>query len=212
MWSKIDDKLHSSQQARTAGLEGIGLWTLAESYCGDQLTDGFIPSWWVFKEMGKTKGAKLADRLVAAEIWEPAQLGDEKGWNSVGFLPRNKSREWVLADRAKTAKRQAKWREDHKDDEESNAVSNGVRNGCPDQTRPDQTRSRGSFEHTSLVSKPGTSSAREPRVYRADAIEPGELDPETAAMFRATEASKRELSEPTAIGDMLNRAFDRRQA
>ncbi|WP_156752318.1 hypothetical protein [Mycobacterium sp. ACS1612] len=137
MWSKIDDKLHSSQQQRTAGLEGMGLWTLGESYCGDPLTDGFIPAWFVIEKVGKRKGIALADRLVAAGLWETAEFSGEKGWNSVGFLPRNWSREKVLAEREKTAKRQAAWRERQKDDGASNGVSNDFGNAHPDQTRPE---------------------------------------------------------------------------
>lgn len=148
MWSKIDDKLHASQQARTAGLEAMGLWALGESYCGDQLTDGFIPAWWVIEKVGQRKGVTLADRLVRANLWERSVFGAEKGWNSVDFLDRNKSRKWVLDERAKTAKRQAEWRLRQQDDTQRNAVtnvvshvvSNAVSNACPDQTRPDHQK------------------------------------------------------------------------
>jgi hypothetical protein len=170
MWSKIDDKLHSSQQAHDAGLEALGLWTICESWIGDQLTDGFVPAWWVFQTVGKRKAVALADKLVAVGAWERAVFSAENcenadkfvaeravfsaenGWLSVGYLERNKSREWVLAERAKAAKRQAKWREDHRDDgdtdDESNAVSNAVRNAYPDPTRPDQTLLKDCIENT----------------------------------------------------------------
>lgn len=173
MWSKIDDKLHSSQQQRTAGLEAMGLWTLGESYCGDQLTDGFIPAWFVIEKTGsKRKGVALADKLVAAGLWYRAVLVAEKGWNSVGYLDRNKSKEWVLADRAKTAKRLAEWRRKQAElvalAEQGNAVTNGVSNALPDPTRPDPTRSPVvAFDPLGCVSdeganatKPGTSPAR----------------------------------------------------
>jgi hypothetical protein len=151
MWSKIDDKLHSSQQQRTAGLEAMGLWTLGESYCGDQLTDGFIPAWFVAEKCGQRKGVALADRLVRAQLWERAVFGAEKGWLSVGYVPRNKPAEQVLADREAERLRKAEQRRKAKEEREAEELSRqlsqrdtglrpGVRTPRPDQTRPDQTR------------------------------------------------------------------------
>jgi len=42
-WFNTDDKMHSHPTSRAAGLEAIGLWTLAGTYCTDYLTDGAIP-------------------------------------------------------------------------------------------------------------------------------------------------------------------------
>ncbi|OSC22102.1 hypothetical protein B8W69_26990 [Mycobacterium vulneris] len=118
MWSKLDDKLHNHQKARKAAtngqgkpdLEPLGLWVVCLSYCGDQLTDGFVPAWYVATWVPGRKGVALADRLVAAGLWERAELDGEKGWQFHDFLALNPCREKVLADREASAKRQAAWR------------------------------------------------------------------------------------------------------
>ncbi|WP_062906412.1 hypothetical protein [Mycobacterium avium] len=110
MWCKLDDKLHNHQKARRAGLEAMGLWTVCLSYCGDQLTDGFVPAWYVATWIPGRKGVALADRLVAAGLWERAELDGEKGWQVHDYLAHNPSREKVIADREAAAKRQAAWR------------------------------------------------------------------------------------------------------
>ena len=129
-----------------------------ESYCGDQLTDGFIPAWLVIEKCGKRRGIALADKLVTAGLWERAELGVEKGWNSVGYVPRIKSKVAVLEDRAKAAKRQADWRERQAEEAARNAVSNDASNAYPGQARPDQARSSGSV-CPGAVGKSGTAHA-----------------------------------------------------
>jgi hypothetical protein len=119
MWSKLDDKLHNHQKARKAAtngqgkpdLEPLGLWLVCLSYCGDQLTDGFVPAWYVATWVPGRKGVALAERLVAAGLWERALVGGEKGWQVHDYLDFNKPREWVIANREASAKRQAAWRE-----------------------------------------------------------------------------------------------------
>ncbi|BBZ44733.1 hypothetical protein [Mycobacterium parmense] len=110
MWSKLDDKLHSHQKARKAALEAMGLWAVCLSYCGDQLTDGFVAAWYVATWVPGRKGVAIADRLVAAGLWERAERDGEQGWQVHDYLDFNKSREWVVANREATAQRQRDWR------------------------------------------------------------------------------------------------------
>jgi hypothetical protein len=116
MWSKLDDKLHNHRKARKAELEAMGLWTVCLAYCGDQLTDGFVPDWYVATWRPGVKGIRLAHRLVKAELWEPAEVDGEKGWLFHDFLVYNKSREQVLDDREATRLRVAEHRKKGRDD------------------------------------------------------------------------------------------------
>jgi len=70
-WGKIDDKLHSHTKPESAGLEAMGLWTLALSYCNDQLTDGFVSRERVSR-LAPRRGQALAAKLCAARLWHPA--------------------------------------------------------------------------------------------------------------------------------------------
>ena len=72
-WFKVDDKLHSHPKRHRAGLRAMGLWVIAGSWCGDQLTDGYVPAY-----MLASFGAKPADAqaLVSAELW--VEMDD--GW------------------------------------------------------------------------------------------------------------------------------------
>lgn len=74
---KVDDQLHAHPKSRRAGLEALGLWTVAGSWCMPYKTDGFVPGWWVATW---PKGPKLAALLVTAGFWEPGVNGDEMGW------------------------------------------------------------------------------------------------------------------------------------
>lgn len=77
-WFRVDDKLHDHRKARRAGIEAMGLWVLAGSWCGDNLTDGFIPAAILTRW---TPGAvKLAKKLVAAELWTEAEREGETGY------------------------------------------------------------------------------------------------------------------------------------
>jgi hypothetical protein len=115
MWSKIDDKLHSHHKPRKADLPAMGLWIVCLSYCGDQLTDGWVPAWYVATWAPGRKGIRLADRLVDAGLWERAELNGEKGWLVHDYLDFNRPREQVLADREAERVRKAEWRKKARD-------------------------------------------------------------------------------------------------
>ena len=90
-WVRLDDKLHSHPKILRVGNEGAGLYARALSYCGDLLTDGFVPAEWV-------KGvatAKLARTLMAAGLWQEV----DGGFQIPDFLDLNPSREQVESKR-----------------------------------------------------------------------------------------------------------------
>ncbi len=69
---KVDDHFHSHPKILDLGLEAIGLWTLAGSWSGEQLTDGFIPSSLIARLGGSPDTAQA---LVDAGLWEIAEGG-----------------------------------------------------------------------------------------------------------------------------------------
>ena len=122
----------------------MGLWVLAGAYCSQQLTDGFVPEWWVGTH---SRGIQYALALEKAGLWARVQGPDEhsSGWQFHDWTQANPSREDVLAEREKAKKRQRAWRASRRDNGVTNgvtdgvtdAVSNGVSHAAP--TRPDPT-------------------------------------------------------------------------
>ena len=105
-WFNTDDKLHSHPKSRAAGLEAIGLWTVAGSYCTDYLTDGAVPSWFV---ESWPRGRTLAAKLVKARLWDAI----EDGWQFRSWAEYQRMREQVLKEKAKAAERKRKWLENN---------------------------------------------------------------------------------------------------
>lgn len=73
MWFKVDDSFHSHPKAAAASLEALGLWTLAGSWSGNHLTDGFVPDH-MLPSLSRGN-AQLADELVAAGLWRRTKGG-----------------------------------------------------------------------------------------------------------------------------------------
>jgi hypothetical protein len=123
MWCKLDDKLHTHHKPRKAGLEAMGLWGMCLSYCGDQLTDGWVPRWYVQTWAPGRKGIKLADQLVAAGLWTRSKQPDgEEGWTFHDYHDQNPTREKVLDDRENEKTRKAEQRKKSREEAEKKAA------------------------------------------------------------------------------------------
>lgn len=89
----LDDKFHSNPKVRALGLDGVGLYALALSYCGSYTTNGFVPREWALGAAGGRWG--LLKRLVDHGAWEEvdekdaAELADRSG-NVIHFVAREK--------------------------------------------------------------------------------------------------------------------------
>ena len=105
-WFNADDKMHSHPKMRAAGLEAIGLWTLAGTYCTDYLTDGAVPDWFV---ESWPKGKLLAGKLVKADLWESTA----DGWQFLSWGEYQRTKAQVIADKKKAADRVKEWRQKH---------------------------------------------------------------------------------------------------
>lgn len=140
----MDDAFHSHPKARKAGLEAVGLWTLAGSHCMAYLTDGFVPEWWV-KE--KPRGATLAKRLVAAGLWRNAKRDGEQGFQFHDWKPEC-CKAHVLSNRERARIRKQKQRESRVTDHGTDAVSPA---SCLVPTQPNPTQPITSMEISSGV-------------------------------------------------------------
>jgi hypothetical protein len=164
-WTKLDDGLYDHPKVLAAGNEATGLFCRALSYCGKQLTDGFVPAS-VASFLGREKAVEA---LVDAGLWERV----DGGFNVHDYLDYNRPRADVLADRAKSTERQRRWRESRRSSRRDNTGDNGVtgtvNNGRPDPTRPDPKsppvvpRERGT---ASLPARPSGNRQRDHRRYR----------------------------------------------
>lgn len=104
-WFKVDDQFHDHRKAARAGAGAVGLWTLAGSWCADNLTDGFIPEYVVVRWDRQWK--RLAQRLVDARLWEPGERDGEPGWFFHEWTERQPTRAEVEADRESARDRMA---------------------------------------------------------------------------------------------------------
>ena len=103
-WFKVDDKLHSHPKRYRAGLRAMGLWVIAGSWCGDQLTDGLIPRDMLAALGGKPSDAKA---LVDAGLWEACP----EGWRFHDWQGQNPMRHDVETQREAWRERQRAARE-----------------------------------------------------------------------------------------------------
>lgn len=96
--------------ARLAGSEAIHMWLGLRAFCGQQLTDGFIP----VDMLDEVRGPKLdRKRSVAMEALITVGLLEQEdgGFRMHNYLKWSRSKSQVLADRARARERQAKSRE-----------------------------------------------------------------------------------------------------
>lgn len=176
MWFRVDDNMHGHPKARAAGLESLGLWTISGSFCGNYLTEGFVPDWFV---RTWKNGRKLAGQLVAAGLWMEAEQDGVKGWQFHQWDERQPSKAQVTAEREATRARVQKWRNGKRNAVDNgvsnadgnavtppggnavtNAVGNDVSNGAP--TRPDPNSPTESRAHSSAEPPKKTRGKRLP--------------------------------------------------
>lgn len=146
-WFKVDDGFHSSRKVlsipRRTRLAAIGAWSIAGSWCADELTDGHVPEY-MLSEWGFP--ASVVSALVDSGLWE-RERGGLAFRNWAEYQPskadvdaeRTASRERMRELRAKR-----KQRKPQEVGPESEVFGRTVPNGSesvrnPDPTRPDPT-------------------------------------------------------------------------
>jgi hypothetical protein len=133
-WFKVDDSFHSHPKVIATDPAALGLWVVAGSWCGSNLTDGFVPEHVLPRLLPGAQ--KLAIKLVESGLW----IKTVDGFLFHDWLDRNPSSEKVKAEREATAERQRKYREARRN-ASRNASRNGATNAAP--TRPDPTPPKG---------------------------------------------------------------------
>jgi hypothetical protein len=101
-FGRISDDLNTNRKVRRlvslrGGREALGLWTMADSWCNKELTDGHVPDYMV-EQLGGWK-LEHADLLVSVGLWHRA----EDGYQFHDWEDFNDTREEVLTKRAKDA-------------------------------------------------------------------------------------------------------------
>lgn len=101
VWFRVDDGWHKHRKRIRTGLdlEGMaaqGLWAAAGSWCGDELSDGFIPDD-VVDYLAPGVGQLLAKRLESARLWVRADRDGESGWAFHQWVEQQPTREEVEA-------------------------------------------------------------------------------------------------------------------
>lgn len=151
-WFKVDDGLHAHMKAARAGVDAMGLWVLAGSWCADQLTDGFVPDYIAVRLDPKAKAH--AAKLVAAGFWYQTERGGDRGWQFHDWEVHQPAAKETLAKREEAKDRMQRLRERRKSERSKNGTngSQTVRandagtfeGGSPEvrstPTRPDPTR------------------------------------------------------------------------
>ena len=167
-WFKVDDGLHSSRKflsiPKRARFAAVGLWTVAGSWCADELTDGHVPDY-MLDVWGAPPSAH--ESLVNAGLWER----ESGGYLFCNWHEYQPSKQDVDAERAASRERMRELRarrkqvKAQKDAEESEMFgvtspngSESVRN--PDPTRPDPTH----IEVSKDTSPSGETKLKETRL------------------------------------------------
>jgi hypothetical protein len=101
VWFRVDDGWHKHRKRIRTGLdlEGMaaqGLWAAAGSWCGDELSDGFIPDD-VVDYLAPGVGQMLAKRLESARLWVRDERDGESGWAFHQWVEQQPTREEVEA-------------------------------------------------------------------------------------------------------------------
>ncbi|AXQ60666.1 hypothetical protein SEA_ALI17_50 [Gordonia phage Ali17] len=152
-WFKVDDNFHHHPKALSAGNAALGLWVRAGSWCGSNLTEGYIP-----RRIALQMGSRAQVRsLISTGLW----IEVDDGYMFHEWGERQPTKAEVESEREANRKRQANYRKRRREaaaaeadaesinaptEPENNGVShtvtnrtrNAVSNGTP--TRPDPTR------------------------------------------------------------------------
>lgn len=156
-WARFDDQFPINRKVNGLTDTEFRLHVEAVIWCARELTDGRVGRDELDLVSRIRSPRKHVAMLVIRKLWH---LGDEDcsstkcpahvdnrvdplfdGWLIHDYFEYQFTKKQVLAEREGNAKRQKKWRDQHKHDR--NAVTNGVRNGvtnsAPARTRPEGT-------------------------------------------------------------------------
>ncbi len=164
-WFKVDDSFHSHSKVLAASPAALGLWVVAGSWSGANLSDGFVPDHVLPRLLPDS--ASLAKELVSTGLWKRTRGGYRfHDWDEF-----NPKREDVEAERKAARVRMRNLREQRKSAGQSRNGSGeqpaNVRGKFVTPTRPDPNPLKG-----------GSGSGG---VHPSDAPDPSQTHPYVAA-------------------------------
>jgi hypothetical protein len=170
-YAPIDVGFHQHPKYGMFTAAQMGLIACGITFCNMNLTDGVIPSWWPAQRFGP-EGEKIARWLCGETLMDcldrKRRLGESErvwarrkdgGFEIVGYLAHNASREQVLSKQRAAKDRVEAWRAKQK---RGNAVTNGVRGGVPyaSSTEPPPQPSPSPSPHTQTHTQPRVGSRK----------------------------------------------------
>lgn len=160
-WFRVDDSFHTSRKVKSIPARqrfaAIGLWTIAGSWCSQELTDGHVPDYMI-REWGAT--VKVVDSLVDSGLWDRVQGGFEfRSW-----VEYNPSKDRVRRERAASKARMDASRERRRNEtagqeaDTTNVAPQQDRNTHEVLRRPDPTRPIPTTKTSALGESPQRAS------------------------------------------------------
>lgn len=104
---RVADTAPDHLKMRRAGLAAAGLWSLAGAWAMRELTDGWVPEYWV---LTWPQGGKHAATLVEIGMWQPEEQHGLPGYRFRDWTDYQRPADKIRDDRAKGAERAAKSR------------------------------------------------------------------------------------------------------
>lgn len=132
--------------ARSGRMDAVGVFCMALTYCGDHLTDGFIPRRAMLYVIGAT--GEQVNALCDVGMLEAV----DEGWLIHDYTAHNRTKEQVLHARKKSAERVAK----HRNESDVTALlrnCNAVTSGQTPEHQNTRTQKKEKEEYSSSFSK-----------------------------------------------------------
>lgn len=132
--------------ARSGRMDAVGVFCMALTYCGDHLTDGFVPRRAMLYVIGAT--GEQVNALCDVGMLEAV----EEGWLIHDYTAHNRTKEQVLHARKKSAERVAK----HRNESDVTALHrncNAVTSGQTPEHQNTRTQKKEKEEYSSSFSK-----------------------------------------------------------
>lgn len=104
---RVADTAPEHTKLRRAGLAAAGLWALAGAYAMRELTDGWVPEYWV---QSWPAGGKQAAALVAVGLWRPVARDGMPGFSFHDWVDFQRPAAKIIEEREKGKERAARSR------------------------------------------------------------------------------------------------------